>query len=112
LYGGPQALKYGIVDHAANGLSVEYGDLRCCAARQQPFDMNMRAALQLVTLARMTVEIMKSAEEAIAHINQHGSHHTDCIVTKSHDTALLFTQGVDSACTFINASSPPPKGFK
>ena len=53
----------------------------------------------------MTVEIVGSAPEAIAHINQHGSHHTDCIVTQSRDTALLFTQGVDSACAFINAST-------
>jgi hypothetical protein len=43
LYGGPQALKRGLVDRAADSMSVEYGDLRCCAARQQPFDMNMQA---------------------------------------------------------------------
>lgn len=53
----------------------------------------------------MTVEIINSAAEAIAHINQHGSHHTDCIVTQSRDHALMFTQGVDSACTFVNAST-------
>jgi glutamate-5-semialdehyde dehydrogenase len=53
----------------------------------------------------MTVEIVNNAAEAIAHINQHGSHHTDCIVTQSRDLALMFTQGVDSACTFVNAST-------
>jgi glutamate-5-semialdehyde dehydrogenase len=54
----------------------------------------------------MTVEIVSSVSQAIEHINQYGSHHTDCIVTPSRDNALLFTQGVDSACTFVNASAP------
>jgi hypothetical protein len=53
----------------------------------------------------MTVEIISSVAAAIAHINQHGSHHTDCIVTQSPDNALLFTQGVDSACAFVNVST-------
>jgi glutamate-5-semialdehyde dehydrogenase len=54
----------------------------------------------------MTVEIIGSVSQAIEHINQHGSHHTDCIVTQSQEHALMFTQGVDSACTFVNASTP------
>jgi glutamate-5-semialdehyde dehydrogenase len=55
----------------------------------------------------MTVEIVSSVSQAIEHINRLGSHHTDCIVTQSRDHATMFTQGVDSACTFVNASSPP-----
>jgi glutamate-5-semialdehyde dehydrogenase len=54
----------------------------------------------------MTVEIIGSVSQAIEHINQHGSHHTHCIVTQSQEHALMFTQGVDSACTFVNASTP------
>jgi gamma-glutamyl phosphate reductase len=60
----------------------------------------------LLMLPRMTVEVVSGVSQAIDHINQHGSHHTDCIVTPSCDNALLFTQGVDSACTFVNASAP------
>jgi glutamate-5-semialdehyde dehydrogenase len=53
----------------------------------------------------MTIEIVGSISQAIEHINRHGSHHTDCIVTQSRDHALMFTKGVDSACVFVNASS-------
>jgi glutamate-5-semialdehyde dehydrogenase len=53
----------------------------------------------------MTVEIVSSVQQAIDHINLHGSHHTDCIITASHENALQFTQSVDSACTFVNVST-------
>ncbi|KAI9658755.1 MAG: hypothetical protein M1821_002315 [Bathelium mastoideum] len=44
-------------------------------------------------------------DEAIAHINTHGSHHTDAIVTASATRADAFLAGVDSACVFWNTST-------
>ncbi|KAL9230159.1 hypothetical protein vseg_005546 [Gypsophila vaccaria] len=52
-----------------------------------------------------TVEIVDDVYAAIEHINQHGSAHTDCIVTEDHTVAETFLQQVDSAAVFHNAST-------
>lgn len=44
-------------------------------------------------------------DAAIDHINTHGSHHTDAIVTASKEVADYFCNGVDAACKFWNAST-------
>ena len=53
----------------------------------------------------LAIKIVGSTEDAIAHINTHGSHHTDCIVTADHDVAESFLRSVDSACVFHNVST-------
>ncbi|XP_039064419.1 delta-1-pyrroline-5-carboxylate synthase-like isoform X2 [Hibiscus syriacus] len=52
-----------------------------------------------------TVEIVDDVQAAIDHIHQHGSSHTDCIVTENHEVAEIFLNGVDSASVFHNAST-------
>lgn len=53
----------------------------------------------------LAMKIVDSSEEAIAHINTHGSHHSDAIVTSNEETAKRFLWGVDSAAVFHNAST-------
>ena len=53
----------------------------------------------------MAMKVVDSADEAIAHINAHGSHHSDAIVTANEETARKFLAGVDSAAVFHNAST-------
>ena len=53
----------------------------------------------------LAVKVVDSAEEAIAHIESHGSHHSDAIVTADSATAEMFLQGVDSATVYWNAST-------
>nr|ANR02121.1 delta1-pyrroline-5-carboxylate synthetase 2 [Lilium regale] len=52
-----------------------------------------------------TVEIVDDIHAAIDHIHQHGSAHTDCIVTEDREVAELFLHQVDSAAVFHNAST-------
>ncbi|KAK9742417.1 hypothetical protein RND81_03G171300 [Saponaria officinalis] len=52
-----------------------------------------------------TVEIVDDVYAAIEHINQHGSAHTDCIVTEDRRVAETFLRQVDSAAVFHNAST-------
>ena len=55
--------------------------------------------------AIISVKVVASAGEAIAHINRYGSGHTDCIVTKDLQTARGFLAGVDSSAVMVNAST-------
>ncbi len=60
----------------------------------------------------MSVRIVKDADEAIAHINQYGSGHTDAIVTDDEETATHFMQAVDSGSVMWNCSTRFSDGFK
>src|SRR5687768_16371891 len=53
----------------------------------------------------IAVGVVDSLESAVEWINNHGSHHTDAIITRSHDSAMHFVNGVDSACVHVNAST-------
>jgi len=53
----------------------------------------------------LAIKSVSSTEEAILHINTHGSHHTDAILTSSKDVAEIFMNQVDSAGVFWNTST-------
>ena len=87
LYGGPHAVD-ALGLPAAQSLRIEYGDLT------------------------MAVEIVPSVNDAIDHVNAHGSGHTDVIVAEDAATADEFLRGVDSADVFHNCSSRFADGFR
>jgi glutamate-5-semialdehyde dehydrogenase len=60
----------------------------------------------------LAVRTVPSLAAAIAHINAHGSHHTDCIVAENAEAANTFVRGVDSAGVFVNASTRFADGFR
>jgi glutamate-5-semialdehyde dehydrogenase len=53
----------------------------------------------------LAVGIVDSVGEAIAHVNAHGSGHSEAIVTDSASAARAFERGVDAACVYVNAST-------
>lgn len=53
----------------------------------------------------LAIKVVGSLNEAVAHINEYGSQHTDCIVTKEEATAERFLREVDSACVHHNVST-------
>jgi glutamate-5-semialdehyde dehydrogenase len=53
----------------------------------------------------LSIKVVSSIDEAIDHINTHGSHHTDTIVTADKAAADRFLCSVDSACVFHNVSN-------
>ena len=53
----------------------------------------------------LSIKLVDSLEEGVAHINRHGSHHTDCIVSANAGAAARFLREVDSACVFHNVST-------
>lgn len=58
------------------------------------------------------VKFVHSTEDAIAHINQHSSKHTDAIITENKAKAELFMKGVDSSGVYWNASTRFADGFR
>jgi delta-1-pyrroline-5-carboxylate synthetase len=80
LYGGPKVTDLRNIP-SANNLHYEYSSMAC------------------------TLEIVKDVNAAIAHIHEHGSAHTDCIVTEDIDAANVFLHQLDSAAVFHNAST-------
>lgn len=72
----------------AKTMKHEYGSLECC------------------------IEIVDGLEDAIKHIHNYGSGHTEVIVTEDKDNAETFKKMIDSACVFHNASSRFADGFR
>jgi glutamate-5-semialdehyde dehydrogenase len=60
----------------------------------------------------ISVKVVAALDEAIAHINRHGSHHTDAILTTNHPNAMRFLREVDSASVMVNASTRFADGFE
>lgn len=60
----------------------------------------------------LSVKVVDSADEAIAHINKYSTKHSDCIVSENYTTVKKFLLGVDSACVYANASTRFSDGFE
>jgi glutamate-5-semialdehyde dehydrogenase len=60
----------------------------------------------------VSIKVVDSIDEAIAHVNRHGSHHTDAILTNHHPNAMRFLREVDSASVMVNASTRFADGFE
>lgn len=94
---------------AAKALGDQKVELRCCE-RSQPLMPGSLAAtdedfeteyLDLI----LSVKVVDDVSAAIEHINRHGSHHTDSIVTNDLRAADAFCAQVDSAAVMVNAST-------
>ncbi|MEI7541983.1 MAG: glutamate-5-semialdehyde dehydrogenase [bacterium] len=60
----------------------------------------------------LNIKVVNSIEDAIYHINNYGSHHSDAIITNNEEAGIKFTTEVDSAACFINASTRLNDGFE
>ncbi len=61
---------------------------------------------------KISVKVVDGVDEAIAHINQYGTHHSDSIVTEDKAAAEKFLKEVDSAAVYVNASTRFTDGFE
>jgi glutamate-5-semialdehyde dehydrogenase len=60
----------------------------------------------------ISIKVVATLDEAIAHINRHGSRHTDAILTTLHVHAMRFLREVDSASVMVNASTRFADGYE
>jgi len=61
---------------------------------------------------KMVVGVVDSLEEAVEHVNSHGTTHSEAIVTSSMEASERFTAGVDAAVVYTNASTRFTDGFE
>jgi glutamate-5-semialdehyde dehydrogenase len=85
---------------AAAGESVAIG-----AASEEDWDTEFLAL-------KMAVAVVDSVEDAVDHINAHGTGHSEAIVTGSTRAADIFVAGVDAAAVYVNASTRFTDGFE
>lgn len=63
-------------------------------------------------IRKCTIELVNGVNQAVRHINEYGSSHTDCIISQNEETQKIFTDSVDSACVFVNASTRFADGYR
>jgi glutamate-5-semialdehyde dehydrogenase len=85
---------------AAAGASVAIG-----AAGEEDWDTEFLAL-------KLAVAVVDSVEDAVEHINAHGTGHSEAIVTGSAQAADTFVAGVDAAAVYVNASTRFTDGFE
>jgi len=61
---------------------------------------------------KLAVAVVDSVEDAIEHVNVHGTGHSEAIVTSAEEAAEEFTTGVDAAAVYVNASTRFTDGFE
>ncbi len=61
---------------------------------------------------KLAIAVVGSVEEAVEHINAHGTGHSEAIVTESDSAADAFVAGVDAAAVYVNASTRFTDGFE
>ena len=60
----------------------------------------------------LAVKVVDSLEDAVSHINQYGTQHSEAIITEDYAAAQMFTDGVDCAAVYVNASTRFTDGFE
>jgi glutamate-5-semialdehyde dehydrogenase len=78
---------------------------QCVPATEKDWDTEYLAPI-------LAIKVVKDLDEAIEHINTHGSQHTDSIVTENYTRARRFLTEVDSSSVMVNASTRFADGFE
>ena len=87
-----------VVDRAAGTARWVAGDEVYGDATDEDWDTEYLALV-------LAVKVVDSIDEAIEHIGEHGSGHSEAIVTRDVAAARRFQLGVDAACVYVNAST-------
>ena len=92
-------------DDRSRALLQEVAGARIVPATEQDWSEEYLAPV-------ISVKVVPGLDDAIAHINRYGSHHTDAILTEHHSNAMRFVREVDSASVMVNASTRFADGFE
>lgn len=91
---------------------VIHGDMTICAIDNQCLVAEEDDFAKEYLDMEISIKMVQSVDEAIAHINRYSTHHSETIVSKSYDHIQRFLKEVDSACVYANASTRFSDGFE
>jgi len=60
----------------------------------------------------LSIKTVASIDEAIAHINEHSTGHSECIISNNEANIIKFQKEIDSACVYANVSTRFSDGFE
>lgn len=95
----------------AHGVKM-YGDEKAAAIADDILPMKEDSFDTEYNDLIVNIGVVKDTEAAIAHIEAHGTHHSDAIITNDPAETEKFMNGVDSACVYVNASTRFTDGFE
>lgn len=114
-----------VLPAVAEALLARGVSLRCDPASKQSLSQSLPANLATILQSSvdsdydteflsltLAIKVVDSLQDAITHINLHGSHHTDVILTSDAQAAELFMASIDSAGVFWNTSSRMADGMR
>ncbi len=78
---------------------------KCVPATEEDWDTEYLAPI-------LSIRVVNDLDQAIDHIERHGSHHTDAIITENYTKARRFLREVDSSSVMVNASTRFADGFE
>ena len=90
---------------AATRSLLQANGIECAEATEEDWRTEYLAPI-------LSIRIVAGIDQAIAHINEFGSNHTDAIITNDHVHAMRFLREVDSASVMVNASTRFADGFE
>ncbi len=100
-----------IQDLLAENIELFGDDHVCSLSLEIVPATNDHYAEEFLRLA-LSIKVVRSVEEAIHHIHQFGTKHSEAIITEDSDNANLFLQSVDAAAVYHNASTRFTDGFE
>ncbi len=99
------ASRYAEKEVELRGCEQTQAIIDCKAATEEDWDTEYLAAI-------LSIKVVDDIDQAMLHINNHGSHHTDTIVTENYTLARRFLREVDSSSVMVNASTRFADGFE
>ncbi len=103
-----EAIASNILPRIKKAYVAQATEIRGCEKTQNIIDVGSASEEDFATEYLdniLTIKIVEGVNDAISHIEQYGSQHSEAIITENYTTAEYFLNSVDAACVYLNAST-------
>lgn len=101
------------LDYLQNELDIKiYGDENVCAVLPEAIEATEEHYAEEFLALALSIKVVDDVLEAVQHINQFGTNHSEAIITDNMQNAEIFLNSVDAAAVYHNASTRFTDGFE